>query len=189
VSTPDRLPDEAIALVLKRLSSKVAENLKFTKAAFESGYEAGEKHTFRSPLDGKKLGSVYRTDPDGEWIVSNRNALEEHLMGFEGNRVCSVGIREDAPYEEILAVLNEHAPQYLEDRVELHPDAVQAALDQSAATGEAAAPGITFLKPGGVVTVRPDKEVDAAIQGLIQGGLLTWDGQRALPAAEERKAS
>lgn len=184
------LPDEAIALVLKRLSSKVAENLKLTKAGFESDYGSGDKRTFRSPLDGKKLGSVYRSDPDGQWTVTNRALLEAHLMSFEGNKVTSVGIREDAPYEEILAVLSEHAPRYLEDRVDLHPDAVQAALDQSAATGEAAAPGITFLKPGGIVTVRPDKEADQAIQGLISGGLLTWDGQRALPAAEqERRAS
>jgi hypothetical protein len=186
VSDAESLPDEAIALVLKRLSSKVLDNLKMAKAVFESDYEAGEKRAFRSPVDGKKLGSVYRSDPDGEWVVTNQRQLEEHLMEFEGNRVISVGIREDAPYEEILAVLNEHAPQYLEDRVDLRPDAIKAALDQSAATGEPAAPGITFRKPGGVVTVRPDREADQAIAGLMSAGLLTWDGQRAI---ETRKAS
>jgi hypothetical protein len=185
----EQLPAEIEALVLQTLASRVRKQLDLSKAEFSSDYAEGDKHTFRSPIDDRRLGQIYRTDPEPVWAITDRDALTEHLMTFEGNRCYTVQIREDAPYEEILAVLHEHAPQYLEDVVTLREDAIDAALSQSKETGTPAAPGIERRKPGGALTVKPDPNAHLAIEGLVKAGLLRWDGTRALPASDQLEAS
>lgn len=178
-----RLAAEFEALALRRLATKAEEALKLSKATL-GGYGDGDKRTFRSPVDGRMVGQVHRTDPDPEWKVTDRKALEEHLRTFPGN-LRSVIVGDEA---EVMGVLLDHAPHLIGE--ELDPAVVQAALNQSKATNEPAAPGITLEKPGGVLTVLPDKhQADLAIQGLINAKLLTWDGRRSLPAAEQKEAS
>lgn len=180
----ERLPAEVEALALQVLAGRVKQHLDLTKAEFSSSYNDGDKHTFRSPIDDRKVGQVYRTDPEPRWVISDRKALEDHLRTFPGN-LRPVVTGDEA---EVLGVLLDHAPHLIGD--ELDPYAVQAALEQSKATGEPAAPGIEKVKSSGALTVKPDAGAAVVIESLIKAGLLTWDGQRALPAGEdERKAS
>lgn len=176
------LPSEIEALVLATLRKRVIEREKFVKALIGQRYPDGHRESFRAP-DGSKLGMVLRTDPEPEWTVTDRAALVEHLMSFEGAMVTEVGIApEDMP--EALAVLAEHAPGLITETARLDPDAIDAALAQCRATGQAAAPGIERVKPAGVLTVRPDKGAGEVIERMVERGEITWDGRPVLPSTE-----
>jgi hypothetical protein len=175
VNEIEPLGPELEALALQVLAARVKQHVDLTKAEFSSSYNDGDKHTFRSPLDDRKLGQVYRTDPEPRWVISDRKALEDHLRTFPGNlRPVITG-----DPSEVLGVLLDHAPHLIGD--ELDPYAVQAALEQSKATGTPAAPGIEKVKSSGALTVKPDAAAAGAIEDLIRAGLLRWDGTRALP--------
>jgi hypothetical protein len=60
---PD-LPPEIEPIVLAVLEARVKEAKAAARAAIEHLYAEGTRTTIRSPLDGTKLGTVYRTDPD-----------------------------------------------------------------------------------------------------------------------------
>lgn len=189
MSTPEELPAEIEALVLAELSKRVKARTDSVKASFGHRYAAGHKETFRSPLDRRqKLGIVYRTDPDPKWTVVDKEALHAHLRSFPGNVVT----REEIVGEEfeVIAVLREYAPHLLAE-VTVVPDwVVEAALEQSAATGEPAAPGIELRAPSGSLTVKPDPAAGVAIEQMLAAGLYTWDGRPALPSGDvEREAS
>lgn len=176
------LPATIEALVLAELAKRVKSRIDQVKAIVGTEFEDGDKHAYRSPLDGSKLGLIWRTDPDPQWRITDREALRAHLMAFPGNVETVVEIvPEDMP--EALAVLAEHAPGLLTDRVQLNPDAEQAALDQSKVTGQAAAPGIELVKPSGSLTVKPDTAAGAAVERLVEAGVITWDGRPVLEQA------
>lgn len=177
--------DDHEALVLAVLSQRVKARQDAVKAVVGQRYPDGHRETVRSPLDGAKLGSIYRTDPDPQWRVTDREALHAHLRTFPGNVEAAVEIApQDMP--EALAVLAEYAPHLLTDVARLNPEAEQAALEQSAATGEPAAPGIELVKPAGSLTVRPDKAAGQVVERMVAAGVITWDGR---PAIEQREAS
>ncbi len=185
-----QLPPEVEALALKKLETTAAKMLGATKAEFGQSYPEGRRETFRSPVDDLRIGQVWRTDPDPEWRITDRAALMEHLASFPGNVVSRMVISEEADEAEVIAVLMEYADHLLDEVSGVPDEVVKAALDQSKATGTAAAPGISKVKPGGVLTVAPDKNAHLAIEGLVRAGLLSWDGRRReLPSSDERKAS
>lgn len=163
--------------MLRALASRALSNLDLVKAEL-NGYEDGQRSTFRSPLDERKLGIVYRTDPDPEWIIVDRQALLEHLGEYPGNFETNLTIVGDEA--EVLAVLHEHAPHLVDEVTNIPEWIIKAALDASKEADEAVAPGIKKVKPGGVLTVTPDKKAGEAFAALIKAGLLTWDGQRAI---------
>lgn len=173
---------EIEALVLAELGKRVKKRTDLVKAVVGQRYPDGHKETFRSPLDGAKLGIVYRTDPDPEWKVVDAEALDTELRSYPGNVETFVEIAGDRA--EVLAVLAEHAPHLLADSVQVRPDVVQAALAQSAATGAPAAAGIAMVKPGGSLTVKPDPKAGEAVERMVAAGVITWDGQPVLESAE-----
>lgn len=183
------MPAEIEALVLATLRKRVNEREKLVKALIGQRYPDGHRESFRTP-DGSKLGMVLRTDPEPEWVITDRDALVEHLSSFPGAMVTEVRIApEDMP--EALAVLAEHAPNLVTETSRLDPAVVDAALAQSRATGQAAAPGIARIKPAGVLTVRPDKVAGEAVERMVAAGQITWDGRPVLetPDTERREAS
>jgi hypothetical protein len=187
MNQPEPLSPEVEAIALKALESRVTAQLKLTKVEFGQRYPDGHKDTFRSPVDDAKLGQVWRTDPDPEWRIVNRGALQEHLETFPGNFVTHLEVVGDDA--EILAVLDQHAPHLLKEVSEVPEEVYQAALQESRETGEAVAPGIEKIKPGGVLVVKPDKDAGRAIEGMVRAGLLTWDGRRAITSAPREQAS
>lgn len=159
---------------MAELAKRVKINLDMVKATIGSGFEDGERKKFRSPLDERPLGQIWRTDPEPSWIIVDRQALEAHLREFPGN-MRPVIVGDEA---EVLGILLAYAPHLIEDA--LDPSVIQDALDQSKATGEPAAPGIEFRKPGGHLTVKPDANAGIAIEAMIKAGIIAWDGQRAI---------
>lgn len=69
-------------------------------------------------------------------------------------------------------------------------ESLAAALAESKATGVAAAPGISRVRPGGALRVVPDKNAGEAVERLVRAGVITWDGRPVLEqGAEREKAS
>jgi hypothetical protein len=180
---PEPLAPEIEALALAELAKRVKARTDLTKALIGQRYPDGHKETFRSPVDGRKLGIVYRTDPDPQWRVTDRAAFDKEARTYPGNLETVVSIaEEDMP--EALAVLAEHAPRLLTETVRLRAGIVEAALAQSEATGQAAAAGIERMKAPGSLTVKPDPAAGSVVEALVNAGLLAWDMRPALPAAE-----
>lgn len=182
---PQPLGPEARALVLATLRQRVEAEQKMATALFSTALSAGVTLRLRSPL-GDKLGSVLRTDPEVRWDVTDPDALDAHLRSFPGVVETTVGI-DQADMPEALAVIAEHAPHLLTETTYVPRSAVQAALAQSKATGEPAAPGISKVRPGGVIQVRPDKGAAEAVARMVRAGLVDWASVLALdpPAVEE----
>lgn len=179
---------EVEALVLAELGKRVKARTDSVKAVFGQRYPAGHKETFRSPLDRRlKLGIVYRSDPDPKWQVVDREALHAHLRTFPGNVVTRHEVIGDE--HEVVDILREYAPHLLAEVTVVPEWVVEAALEQSAATGEPAAPGIELRAPSGSLTVRPDVNAGPAIEAMVTAGLFTWDGRPVLPAGDEQAAS
>lgn len=187
MSAPEPLPAEVESLVLAETVKRVTARDKMVRALFGQQYQDGEKQTFRSPIDGARIGSVWRTDPDFKWVVTDRAAFEAEMRTYPGNLITDVGIApEDMP--EVLAVLAEHAPGLITETTRLAPDVESLALEQSKATGTAAAAGIECVKPAGTLTVKVDpKSGSAAIERLVESGAIDWDaGRPVLDAPTEQ---
>lgn len=186
------------ALILAALQKRIADEQEPIRAEFSALYEPGTKLAFDSPLDGGLLGHVLRTRPKPEWRITDENALRDHLAAeFRGVvetvtflAVPGVGLVEMDPLDELAQVVAAHAPHMLSTQDRVRQDAVDAALEESKATGKPAAPGITLVRPGGQMRVVPDKDAGTVVERLVRAGVVTWDGRPALPAAaDEREAS
>ncbi len=93
---PITLAPEFEALAYRALASRAEAALKMTKATL-SGYDEGDKRTFRSPVDGRMVGQVYRTDPDPAWVITDKDALTAELSQYPG---CMETVKEIAGSEE-----------------------------------------------------------------------------------------
>lgn len=178
----NQLQPEIEALALGELERRVKARKNLVKATLGTDYPDGRRNTVRSPLDGLKLGIVYRTDPDPVWKVTDADALDAHLRTFPGNLET---VHEIAEMGQAIAYLHDHAPHLLVEITRVRADVVEAAVAQSEATNHAAAPGITQVKPAGSLTVTPDDNAGIAIERLVNAGRLTWDGRPVLEAGEE----
>lgn len=167
------LAPEIEALVLAELGKRVKARTEAVKAKFGQRYPDGHRETFRDPKFGLKLGIVYRTDPEPKWVVVDWDELHTHLRTFPGNVETVFEIADET---QAIAYLAEHAPHLLVELTRVNPEAVTAALDQSAATGEAAAPGIGLVKASGSLTVKPDPQAGVAVARMVDAGLIEWDG-------------
>lgn len=198
MSAPEQieLRPEHRALILAALIKRVESEQDPLRAEFSVLYEPGTKHTFESPLDGGLLGYVQRTRPKPEWRITDEEALREHLAAqFKGVvetvtflAVPGVGLVEMDALDELAQIVAAHAPHLLtyEDRVTR--EAIDAALEESKATGQPAAPGITLVRPGGQMRVVPDKDAGAVVERLVRAGVVSWDGRPSLPSSEEGAA-
>ena len=185
-TAPVALTGELEAVVLRYLETEIAKRQKTVKSIIGQGYGDGDKRSIRSPL-GDKLGSISRTDPDPTWRVVDREALHQHLRQDTANleTVYDLDLPDGSDVTlhhcELVAVLLEHAPQLLVERAVVADTAVSLAIAH-AVSGKPV-PGIARVKPGGTLTVRPDKSAGAAIEKLVESGMITWDGRPVLEAA------
>lgn len=186
------LAPEVRALVLAVLAKRVAGTVEPIKAEFSPRYEPGTTIKWESPLDGGLLGLVQRTRPEARWEVTDRDKLHEHLREFPGCvedvlllPVPGVGLVELDEADELARVVAEHAPHMLVREQRVTQASVDAAVEQSRATGQAAAPGITLIRPGGQLRVVPDKNAGDVVERMVAAGIVTWDGRPVLPAGDE----
>ena len=184
------LSPEVRALLLATLAKRIGKEEALAKAECSPRYELGTTYRFDTPLD-EPLGLVQRTKPKTEWRVTDPAALEEHLAQFPGvvdtvyDVHTPVGSLEGLTGEdELVLVLREHAAHLLVERTQVNPAAVKDALEQSKATGEAAAPGIGKVRPGGQLRVVPDRQAEQAVQRWIASGRLDWPSLLALPSGQ-----
>jgi hypothetical protein len=181
------LPPELEPIVLAVLEARVKEAKAAARATIEHRYAEGTRTTIRSPLDDSKLGTVYRTDPDPSWQITDRDALARWL----GEDPRNVEYVDDiaGTDEQVIEVLREHAPELLARIERVKAEAVNAAV-AAAARGEQPMPGIERVKPRGSLVVRPDKNAGPAIERMVAAGLLTWDGRLLeLPAGTSPEPS
>lgn len=163
-----RAPEE-IALFYAALRKWTNDEDTPTRAMFASAYANGDRRTFRAD-DGLKLGEVRRDDPDPYWAITDTEALHAHLREFPG---CVETLAEIVgTQKQVLAVLREHAPELLAEVTRVRPEAVQAALDESRATGTPAAPGIERVVPTGALKAVADKAAVARVGALIRSTTL-----------------
>lgn len=176
----EQLPIETEVLALKALEKRVGEGLQLAKAVAQHGYAEGESRKFRSP-SGLKLGTVLLTDPEPAWQVTDRDAFEAHLRAYPAN-LEEVAEIDDLP--GAVAYLTEHAPQFLAFVTRVTDDARKQAMEAARAGDEV--PGVSRVKPRGVLQVRPDKQAADAVAELVAAGRLTWDGRRVLEQGTEQ---
>ena len=186
----ESLPPEMEALALAELAKRVNKVKDATKAEFSQHYLDGRKETFRSPVDGVKLGQVYRTDPDPVPMVTDRDALIRHLTSVPG---CTETVVEvTASEDQVVAILAEFAPEFLAEVTRVPDHVVSNVLAGCKAKGRAFGPdgkplpGVSMEKPGGVLTIKPDKDAGRALEGMVAAGLLTWYGRRAITTGEAK---
>lgn len=185
--------DDLEAVVLAELGDRVRSRYNATKAVAGVDLADGDKRTVRSPLDGSRLGTISRSDPDPRWEITDRRAFETHLVGDDSNwetiaevllpdgTVALMGVA-----DELWRVVAEHAPHLARAVCKrVRPDVVEVLLARSKADGKPAAPGMSLVKPSGSVSVLRAKGCGAALERLIAAKLLTWDGRPMLPPAEE----
>lgn len=184
MTAPDPVPDEVEVLAYAAIEREAKRRKELGKAIIGQRYPDGRTERIRSPL-GERLGSVYRTDPEPTWVVSDREALHAHLRTFDD---ATETVYEIADEPAAVEVLRAHAPHLLVEITRVRPEWEQDALAQSRETGEPAAPGIEKVKPSGSLTVTPAKDAFDVVGRLMARGLLTWDGNRALPADESGAA-
>lgn len=194
MTDPTHLPPEIRALALASMRQRIEAEEKLVRAEFSVALLAGTTLRFRSPVDDTPLGAVLRTDPKTEWRITDREALLDHLAEFPGCvetatyvAVPSAGLVRLDAQDELYRVLLEHAPRMLIEQNEVTQEAIDAAVAQSKATGEPAAPGITKVRPAGTVQVRPSTEAGEAVRRMFEVGTLSWDA--LIPAAPKQVAS
>lgn len=187
------LPIEAEALVLSVLETRVKQRQNDVKAQFSARYNAGSRETFFSPVDGRELGMVYRTNPKATWSVTDWDALREHLADSEDawEQVVSVLLpngqwQEMDEADELYRIVAEHAPHLCgEPEQRLRSVVVGDLVSQSAKDGQAVAPGITRNKGPGALTVKPDGNAYAVVTAMVDAGVIDWQGRRVLEQGTE----
>lgn len=189
----DDMSVELEALAWKALESK-AKTEKITRAAtLNQRYREGRTEHVRTPL-GDNLGYVNKSMPEPAWKVTNQGLLEDFIRAtFPGGlRTVYVlhtpsGSLTLQPDDELVHVLLEHAAHMLVETDEVDEDTVTALVEQSAEENEAAAPGISWVAPSGVVSVNPTKTAFDAVMRMSRAGLLDLTSMRLLelPVSEQ----
>lgn len=180
---------EMRALILAELAKRVAAEDTMVRALIGVAFDDGARHTYRSPLDGQKLGMIWRTDPEPKWKVTDPRALKEWLADpANGYVVDIVDLADGVAFEQVLAVVQDHAPELLTVRSVVRDGAVDDVLAAAAEQGETDAPGVERIKPPGVLHVKADKAAGQAIEALVKAGMITWDGKAIEAGGDEAGA-
>lgn len=177
---------EVEALALAALAKRVKELDQPVRSIFKGDYDNGRSQKFRSPVDGRALGSVYREDPDPEWRVVDPTALHAHLRAHGHEE--TVYELDDALREKVVEVLREHAPELLIERTLVPQEAVEETLTATRKAGEPvdpdgnAAPGVEWVKPEGRLVVKPDPNAGEVAAAMVRAGSIDWSRRPELGA-------
>lgn len=169
---------EVEALALAALAKRVKELDQPVRSLFKGDYGNGQSQKFRSPVDGRALGTVLREDPDPEWRVVDPTALHTHLRAHGHEE--TVWEIDDAVREKVVEVLREHAPELLIERTLVPPEAVEETLAASRKAGEPVdpdgntVPGVEWVEPEGRLVVRPDTNAGEVAAAMVRAGSIDW---------------
>jgi hypothetical protein len=183
-----RLLAVAVAAQLAKMVKAAGDRARLAAA---EDLDDGESVTLRSP-SGAKLGKALRTDPENVATVTNAAELHAWIRKHYPDQVRTT--EEPSPdTAAVLAVLRRHAPGLIVRTSRIADRMVPDVLAASAAAGEPAGPdgeldvpGVTVVKPPGVLTMRLDpKTAPAAIAEMWAAGQIQLDGSTvrlALPS-------
>lgn len=187
------LPREIECLAYGAIEAEAKRRKTIEKALLGAEYPEGRTQRFTSPLPGRAggaLGSVLRTQGKAEFRIVDRDAFLEHARQFDHAVELVFDVHTPtgsltglSEVDELVVVLREHAAHMLVERERVAPEVEKAAIEQSEATGEPAAPGIELVETPGEMRVTPAKGAIDVVARLVQAKLLNWDGSRVLPAA------
>lgn len=168
--------------VLKVLSEHTGSRYDAARAEAGETMAAGDRRNVHSPLDGAKLGAVYKSNPSKTVHITDMAALTawiaEHYPKLMENGYEIAGSE-----AEVVAVLFAHAPRLLRPIRRVKGSALSALRKESVSLGqvigpggEADVPGIEIEQPEGVVACRPGPGALEAVKKLFAAGRLTLDG-------------
>lgn len=183
-------------LALAILSQRIEGRTKILRPVVGSSYGDGDKHSYRSPLGGK-LGTIWRTDPDYRWTVSDPGAMAEWLRAksrddaFETVYVLHTPnvTTELRAEDELCIVLREHAPHLLQEWVRIKPSVIAEEIRLAKEHDWSPVAGMVRTKPGGVFTVKPDKNGQAEVERLVQARIIDGTGRRMLTSGGDHDSN
>lgn len=198
---PQPLKLDIRAIALKRLIAKAEEILEeqYVKP-LQVTYPFPGTWPAESPLDGAKIGHINRARTTPRWTVTSLEQLTDYftrkfpavletvfLLDVPGVGQ-PVALPEDHP---ITIALAQAAPDLLTPQQRVPEQVIADALEQSAADGVAAAPGIQLIRKGqGALSIVWDKkEADGALDRLARSGQFSFASLLALGPATEAEAS
>lgn len=187
--------DDALqALIVKHLADTTAAAIKARRQTLADEMANGDRIAITSPdAPELKLGQVYRTEPKGTAVVTDRAAFTAWMVEHYVGHVETVPQIAVDRWEEAVAVLREHAQDLLVDHQQVLDWAENEVLKLSLRAKQACGPGGELDIPGiayepagpGVVTVRLSEDGPARIEELWRAGRIELDGTvKALPAGE-----
>lgn len=174
-------------LVLRTAALKVISEFtraRYDEARAELGKELhrGDRLIARSPLDERKIGAVYMTEPKTECRVTDESALKA-WMQERYPELCENAYEVIGSEAEVIAVLFEHAPHLLRHSRRVSSEALRelraACVTLGAVVGpgnEADVPGLELHTPDGVVACRPADSSLQAVLDMHRAGVISLDG-------------
>lgn len=160
---------------------KASGDLARVEATDAGVLEDGASVTLYAP-SGTKIGKALRTDPEPTATVSDKTALDEWLRKAYPDQVQPVDVVSDDT-DAVLEVLREHAPHLVRTvqvvDARMVPDVLEAsklAGEPMGPDGELDVPGVSVVKPPGVLQIRLEKSAKHAISEMWSAGLINLDG-------------
>jgi hypothetical protein len=178
------------AAVLQVVSSTTERAYKEAKATAGQDLASGDRRTVRSPLDGRRIGAVYRTDPKPVAVITDENAL----LDWYAERYPHLVKREykirETRISEAIEVLYDHAPELLEPIRTLDPATRRQLEADVKRFGYGLGPGSEMDIPGierqtkeGVVSCEPADDALGVVLDLFAASRVGLDGH-VRPALE-----
>lgn len=168
--------------VLKVLSEHTGQRYDAVRAEAGETMAAGDRRNVHSPLDGAKLGAVYKSNPSKTVHITDMAALTAWIQELYPE-LMENGYEVAGSEAEVVAVLFAHAPRLLRPIRRVKGSALSALRKESVSLGqvigpggEADVPGIEIDQPDGVVACRPGPGALEAVKRLFAAGRLTLDG-------------
>jgi hypothetical protein len=156
----------------------------YNESRVEAGLDLsnGDRRTIVSPLDGRKIGQVYRSDPKPVAVVTDEAALLTWYAVTHPDHVrknyAVIGSE-----REVIEVLAEHAPHLLRMVQEIAPDTLRKLRADVIKFGHGIGPGGEVEIPGieqqtddGVVACKPDDDALGVVLDLFAAHRVGLDG-------------
>lgn len=152
-------------VLLKTLADLVNDELRHTKILAASKYPKGASIPARTDSD-EKLGRVTKSDPKPVARVTDQEALDAYIRAeFPDKLEHDVRLGDMG---EVLAALIDAGRKDLITETEVIPPYLDAQVLASALTGKPV-PGVTVVRPDGVVSARVERAAIELVRNLLAG--------------------
>lgn len=166
-------PEVLRALYVASIKAWAVSEEDITRAVAGRYRTAPGKDDYRA-ASGEKLGYLQRTDPPPHWAVTDGKAFDEHLAADPDNVATEENL--DPPSaDELVALVREHRPEWLQPVTYVKPEARKAALAKVRETGKPC-PGVTLEREASRLIVKADPGSREVFARMIRAGDILPDG-------------